>query len=103
MFPIIIIVHVQIFSEPSTVAHAEAAVLQRASSVEATAPRSSPTTAGVEWQPAQGGGQTRSSTMLTVVKLTTTVNLLQLYKINDKTTLYIHVSIYYLSSICLRP
>ena len=45
----------QIFnsSKPSTVAHVEAAVLQRASSVEPT-PRSD-SVAGVEGQPAQGG------------------------------------------------
>ena len=62
-------------------AHVEAAVLQRASSVEPT-PRSD-TAAGVEGQPAQGGRQTRTTTTTTPtgMKLSTTVNLLQLYKI----------------------
>jgi hypothetical protein len=65
-------------SEPSAVAHVEAAVLQGAASVEPSA-RSSPA-AGVERQPAQGRRQTRSTaTMLTGVKLNTTMNLLQFY------------------------
>ena len=66
-------------SEPSAVAHAEAAVLQRAPSVESTPRRS--TAADVGWQPSQGRRQTRTTSMLPMVKLsTTTVDLLQLYK-----------------------
>ena len=63
-------------------AHVEAAVLQRASSIEPTP--GSGAAAGVEGQPAQGGRQTRTTTTTTPtgVKLTTTVNLLQFYKVN---------------------
>ncbi len=65
-------------SEPSAVAHVEAAVLQGAASVEPGAGSSA--AAGVEWQPAEGRRQTRSTTtMLTRVKLNTAVNLLQFY------------------------
>ena len=67
-------------------AHAEAAVLQRASSVEAT-PRDDTTAVGVGRKPAQGGRQTRTAAMLAVVKLTTTVYLLQLYKNDDNSLL----------------
>ena len=75
-------------------AHVEAAVFQRASSVEPTP--GSNAAAGVEGQPAQGGRQTRTTTTTTTtptgMKLSTTVNLLQLYKVNKIIILFNQLS-----------